>query len=581
MQSYGSTEAQVETLSVDSSQIEDGASWARKEPMLSEDDERDLRFERFAPYVAEFVGTMMFAFTYGCCQLTGNPMFNPTAMASILTVCIYSFSPISGGHFNPAVTLTAAFSNKISWTKAMHYLAIQAVAGIFAAGICAWIFTVQYVVGPTNLTVQEVQNESSGIDVNSTVTEALANNIKAVIGGASAHYTLLDMAIVEFIFTTMLCFVHANCIMSKRNNQEEDPNHFYGAAVGFTMIAAGHSAQHISGAFVNPAVTMGMNFTSLAATGWVGVIFVCAQVLASMAAAALFTQVRPEDFDDFINFTGTFLPPILTRLAAEFIGTFLLVFVVGLCCTNRCGATAWAGFAAMMSLSYSLNDVSGAHFNPAVSLALVLSRRSKMSIDEFLEYSLTQVGAGMCAGLLFGHYKYVGMFSKTTFIVHYEVGYTLFEAAIAETSMACLLAFTFLACATITMPPSVTRTNFYFGISIGGTIAAAGFAIGAVTGAVLNPALSAGISTAYLYSPGDGKMLGPPPGHAFIGRARRLEEKVHNIDGAWPLTNAAMFSSFQLAGGLLAACIFYVSHQREYMKKIGFPVSTVASQGLT
>mmetsp|Transcript_64379 Transcript_64379/g.112176 ORF Transcript_64379/g.112176 Transcript_64379/m.112176 type:complete len:578 (-) Transcript_64379:46-1779(-) len=577
MTSYGSTELQAEGT-LPEMQMEGGASSTRK---LSTEDERDLLLEDLGPYIAEFVGTLMFTFTYGCCQLTGAPMFNPTAMASILTVCIYSFGPVSGGYFNPAITITAALCGKLTWRKASAYCSIQVIAGIFASGICAWVFTTSFVIGPTKMSWQEVHNEIAYNNVNGTeyVTEMTREETKELIQGTSVTYNLLDMATIEFIFTAMLCFVHANCVMSKRNNNEEDPNHFYGAAVGFFMIAAGQAGQHISGAFCNPAVTVGMNLTSLNATGYVGVGFVCAQVLAAVAAAALFAQVRPEDFDDFINFTGSFLPPLQVRVIVEFTGTFVLVLVVGLCIIGRSGATAWAGMAALMSLSYALNDVSGAQFNPAVSFALVLSRRSKMSIDEFIPYAVAQVGAGAVAGLVIGHYKYVGGFTKNTFMVHVQEGFTWTEAATAEMSMTCLLAFTYLACATVTMPPSVTRTNFYFGISFGACLAAGGFAIGAVTGGVLNPALSAALTSAYYYAPGNGNVISPPPGHAFI--TDRENPKIHSARLLWPLFNACLYSCMQLGGGLLAAAIFFVSHQREYMKQIGFPVSTVSSQGLS
>merc|ERR1711972_465460 len=84
-------------------------------------------------------------------------------------------------------------------------------------------------------------------------------------------------------------------------------------------------------------------------------------------AAALFKVVRPEDFGGKRG--------LMARLSSEFIGTYMLVVTIGL---NVCAGSPAAAFsiaASLTSMIYALGDVSGAHFNPAVTVAILASGR--------------------------------------------------------------------------------------------------------------------------------------------------------------------------------------------------------------
>merc|ERR1719191_241405 len=91
----------------------------------------------------------------------------------------------------------------------------------------------------------------------------------------------------------------------------------------------------------------------------------------------------------------------LSRYGAEFLGTFLLVFTVG--CNVLGGSPTWGvtSIAAVLMVSiYALGDVSGANFNPAVSVALGLS--GKVDWATVGIYCVVQIIAGICAGLSYG-----------------------------------------------------------------------------------------------------------------------------------------------------------------------------------
>ena len=94
------------------------------------------------------------------------------------------------------------------------------------------------------------------------------------------------------------------------------------------------------------------------------------------------------------------------KYLAEFIGTFVLVlFACGTACVVGC--VTKAGYLAValsfglviVAMAYSIGNISGCHINPAVSLAMFLSK--KMSVEDFIGYVIAQfLGATAGAGVL-------------------------------------------------------------------------------------------------------------------------------------------------------------------------------------
>src|SRR6476619_6287473 len=88
------------------------------------------------------------------------------------------------------------------------------------------------------------------------------------------------------------------------------------------------------------------------------------------------------------------------KLVVEFIGMFLFVFTVGMA-TNRAGAGALAPLAigaVLMVMVFAGGHISGGHYNPAVTTAVLL--RGKLAASEYLPYVVTQAVAAILAGLL-------------------------------------------------------------------------------------------------------------------------------------------------------------------------------------
>ena len=76
-------------------------------------------------YLVEFVGTLFFLFTI---LATGNPL----AIVSALYIAIMLGGHVSGGHFNPAISIMMSFSGKLSKKDLPLYLLSQILGGLSA-----------------------------------------------------------------------------------------------------------------------------------------------------------------------------------------------------------------------------------------------------------------------------------------------------------------------------------------------------------------------------------------------------------------------------------------------------------------
>ncbi|MDT5328712.1 MAG: aquaporin, partial [Mycobacterium sp.] len=82
--------------------------------------------------VVEFIGTFFLVFTVGASVRTGTALA-PLAVGAALMVMVYAGGHISGGHYNPAVTMAALCRRRIGLTDAVAYWIVQFVAGVIAA----------------------------------------------------------------------------------------------------------------------------------------------------------------------------------------------------------------------------------------------------------------------------------------------------------------------------------------------------------------------------------------------------------------------------------------------------------------
>jgi len=405
-----------------------------------------------AKYLAEFVGTFLLVFTVGCNVLTGSPVWAATSIACVLMVSIYALGGVSGANFNPAVSLALGLSNKLEWKEVGIYCAVQIVAGI-AAGL------------------------SYGAMLNDVF------NLEPAKG-----FGWWEAALAEVLYTCMLCFVVLNCAAAKKNGCDTG-NQFYGLAIGFVIVAGGYGAGHISGGAFNPAVALGIDVSSAFLGFFWGPVYCVYEIIGACLAAGLFRVVRPDDFDDSVDSDKY---PLSAKLVSEFIGTFYLVLTVGLNVLGGSPAPVFSIAAALMCMIYSLGNCSGAHFNPAVTLAILLAGRDKIPPVEAAAYMGAQVLGGVTAA-----FTYALMEHGKSFPLGPGAGHNWIGVSIAEIVYTFVLCFVVLNVATVKSPLSQ-----YFGLAIASCVTAGGYAIGAISGGSLNPAVSIGISSSMILNGG-------------------------------------------------------------------------------
>jgi aquaporin Z len=293
----------------------------------------------------------------------------------------------------------------------------------------------------------------------------------------AAGFGWINAAICETMYTCMLCFVVLNVAVTKSRPASE----FYGLAIGFVIIAGAYGAGAVSGGCFNPAVAAGIAVSGLGGYGLALGVYVLAELTGAFMAAILFLMVRPSDFSQG-NSDGTQLPQ---KLISEFLGTFMLVFTVGLNVLAASPAAAFSIAAALMCMIYALGDVSGAHFNPAVTCAILAKGSIKLS--EAISYMVVQFLGGALASC-----AYLLVWAGRAFPLGPVEPYGLMAAMAVEVIFTFVLCFVVL-CVAVYEP---TKNPEMFGLAIGSCVTVGGFAIGHVSGGSLNPAVSTSIAIA-------------------------------------------------------------------------------------
>ena len=201
----------------------------------------------------------------------------------------------------------------------------------------------------------------------------------------------------------------------------------------------------------------------------------------------------------------------------EFIGTFFLVLTIGLTVVGGTEFAPLAIGAALMVMVYMGGHISGAHYNPAVTLAVFM--RGKLEAGSVAPYILSQVAGAFLA----------------TVVVQLVLGSTFAPAPSPEaTTMAALLVeilYTFaLALVVLNVATAdATSGNSFYGLAIGFTVAAGAFAGGPVSGGAFNPAVGTGPILAHAMLGGGGVgdlwlyLVGPFTGGALAAIVFRLQ----------------------------------------------------------
>lgn len=172
----------------------------------------------------------------------------------------------------------------------------------------------------------------------------------------------------------------------------------------------------------------------------------------------------------------------MNKYLVEFIGTFFLVFTVGMAAVYGAALNMapLAIGAVLMVMIYAGGHISGAHYNPAVTLGAWL-RGATTPTDAGL-YMGAQVVAAAAAALAAG---FLNPGATVTPIAH-----NVIPSLVAEFLFTFALVFVVLNVATA----KGTEGNSYFGLAIGFTVLAGAYAVGGISGGAFNPAVAVGLS---------------------------------------------------------------------------------------
>jgi aquaporin Z len=162
----------------------------------------------------------------------------------------------------------------------------------------------------------------------------------------------------------------------------------------------------------------------------------------------------------------------------EFIGTFFLVFTIGMVVLEPGLPAGFAPLAigsALAVMIFAGGHISGAHYNPAVTVAVVA--RGKATVNELGVYWAAQVAGAVVAALIVLFMKGKGAAPGTL---------DLTKAIVAE------FLFTFALCYVVLNVATAKGTfgNSFYGFAIGFTVMTGAFAVGGVSGGAFNPAVA-------------------------------------------------------------------------------------------
>jgi aquaporin Z len=206
-----------------------------------------------AKHLVEFIGTFFLVATVGFCVIEpGAGTLAPLAIGSVLMVMIYAGGHISGGHYNPAVTLAVWMRGRCPTADVPGYMIAQ-IGGALAAA-----FLVFYMKGKS--------------------------------GSPPAELDVVRALIAEFLFTFALCYVVLNVATAKAT----EGNSYFGLAIGFTVLVGAFAVGGVSGGAFNPAVAVGITAMGLSKLAHIW-IFLVGNFAGGALAAVVFKLAHPDD----------------------------------------------------------------------------------------------------------------------------------------------------------------------------------------------------------------------------------------------------------------------------------------------
>lgn len=203
--------------------------------------------------LVELIGTFFLMFVIGLTVIApGAGDLAPLAIGAVLMVMVYAGGPISGAHYNPAVTLAVWLRGKCEAKDVPSYIIAQVLGAVLATMLVGVCKPGSYV--------------------------------------SALRPPLVPALVVEFLFTFALAFV----VLTVATSKKSAGNSYFGLAIGFTVLAAALAGGGISGGAFNPAVAIGITLLGLSSVSnlW---IFLVANFAGGALAAFVFRLTHPDE----------------------------------------------------------------------------------------------------------------------------------------------------------------------------------------------------------------------------------------------------------------------------------------------
>ena len=199
--------------------------------------------------IIEAIGTFFLVLTVGQTVIqpahSAAAIMAPLAIGSALMVMIYAGGHISGGHYNPAVSLAVWIRGKCTSGELPAYVFAQLLGAIAATGAVTLF--------------------------------------KQGLGPPAAPVSLSPAMLAEFLFTFALAFT----VLNVATVDGTKGNSYFGLAIGFTVMVGAYSVGDISGGAFNPAVAVGITLMHLSAPASLWVLLV-GELVGGGAAGMIF-----------------------------------------------------------------------------------------------------------------------------------------------------------------------------------------------------------------------------------------------------------------------------------------------------
>ena len=344
--------------------------------------------------ICEFLGTTAIVFIYGVAGSAGVTGDFAITIGATVTAITYAGGHLTGGLYNPALTVATAIRGKIDFGLCCAYIAIQLCAGLLGAlsSMC-----LKY-------------TEATGFIGHPVVGKDVSDG---------------SACLAEIVVTFALChtFLHVATTVTQANNS------YHGLATGLTVLSGTISVGGVSGACFNPAVAMltvvhkwqmwsQADFASFETieTGadkvWIHVL---GPLVGAIFAGVLFLATHPRELDGQPAVCPGSIKPreAAAPLLIEFMGTFFIAF------TYACATVAAPQLGQLAAFSvgcmaasqiYAGGVTSGAHYNPAITLAVLVRRKlveyhssgsrlkQRLVTPLALMFMAVQSVAALCAG---------------------------------------------------------------------------------------------------------------------------------------------------------------------------------------